>query len=170
MNPSTNAHVDLSVYYDKFYAYLSELLQGYTKLSALLTKKLSAITLFDVATLDGIIREEQAFVLLSRGFDPNVQNYREKLSLKGATLSEVITEMPPEQQGRFLSLLGSLKTRLDEVKFLNEKCQSLLEDRIYTLERSISRLDKTKTATYGKPGAASRPVTGGEGHILKKLV
>ena len=169
-NNSADSHAGLELYYDKFYAYLDEFLQNYTKLSGLLTRKLSAIAKFDVATLDGIIKEEQVFVLLSRGFDSNVQNYREKLSLKGASLSEVISEMPLSQQGRFRSMLTALKSRLDEVKFLNEKCQTLIEERIYSVERSINQLDKSKNATYSKPGAAAKPVSGGEGHVLKKSV
>ncbi|MCL2033861.1 MAG: flagellar protein FlgN [Oscillospiraceae bacterium] len=167
---SAVSYVDLELYYDKFYAYLDEFFQNYTKLSELLTRKLSAIAKFDVATLDGIIKEEQVFVLLSRGFDSNVQNYREKLSLKGSSLSEVISEMPLSQQGRFQSLLTALKSRLDEVKFLNEKCQTLIEERIYSIERSINHIDKSRTSTYSKPGTAAKPVSGGEGHVLKKSV
>ena len=170
VNNSVDSQAGAGSYYDKFYAYLDEFFQGYAKLSELLTRKLAAISKFDVATLDSIIKEEQVFVLLSRGFDSNVQNYREKLSLKGSSLSEVISEMPIEQQGRFQSLLSALKAQLDEVKFLNEKCQTLIEERIYTIERSINRLDKSKTTTYTKPGAAAKPASGGESHVLKKSV
>jgi len=170
LNNTMDSAASAGSYYDKFYVYLGEFFQGYTKLSELLSRKLAAISKFDVAALDGIIKEEQVFVLLSRGFDSNVQNYREKLSLKGISLSEVISEMPLEQQGRFQSLLNALKAQLDEVKYLNEKCQSLIEERIYSIERSISRLDKSKTTTYSKPGTAAKPVSGGEGHVLKKSV
>ena len=156
--------------YDKFHGYLTDFLHGYKRLAELLSKKLAAIAKFDVSTLDEIIKEEQVFVLLSRGFDQNVQNYREKLSLKGTSLSEVIQEMPITEQGRFQSLLKALKSQLDEVKFMNEKCQSLIEERIYSLEHAINRLDNSRNATYRKPGASAKPAAGVESHILKKSV
>lgn len=155
--------------YDRFYSYLTELLQSYTKLGELLAQKLSAISRFDIAALDNIIKEEQVFVLLSRGFDSNIQSYRDKLSLKGDSLSAVIKEMPAEHQPKFQSLFVKLKSRLDEVKQLNEKCQSLIEERIYNLDRSIHQLDKSSTISYGKPGT-TKPAIGSDAHILKKSI
>lgn len=163
-----NSGDDLNLY-DKFYNYLNELLQNYTKLGELLVQKLSAIARFDVAALDNIIKEEQVFVLLSRGFDSSVQSYRDKLSLKGDSLSEVITEMPEEYQPKFQGLFMNLRAKLEEVKELNEKCQSMIEERIYTIQRSIHQLDKSSTISYGKPGTA-KPVTGNDTHILKKSI
>lgn len=155
--------------YDRFYNYLNELLQNYTKLGELLAQKLSAIARFDIATLDSVIKEEQVFVLLSRGFDSNIQLHRDRLSLKGDSLSEVIKEMPEDQQPRFRGMFVKLKSRLDEVKQLNERCQSLIEERIYTIERSIHQLDKSSTISYGKPGAP-KPVTGTDAHVFKKSI
>lgn len=156
-------------YYDKFYNYLNDLLSSYTKLNELLAQKLAAIARFDVAALDSIMKEEQVFVLLSRGFDASIQSYREKLSLKGDSLSAVITEMPEEYQPKFQGLFLKLKSRLDEVKEINERCQSLIEERIYTLERSIHQVDKSNTVSYGKPGTA-KPASGPDAHMLHKSV
>lgn len=155
--------------YDRFYDYLSDLLQNYTKLGELLTQKLSAIARFDMATLDSIIKEEQVFVLLSRGFDSSIQSYRDKLSLKGDSLSAVITEMPDEFQAKFQGLFVRLKSKLGEVKQLNEKCQSLIEERIYTIERSIHQIDKSSTISYGKPGTP-KTISGTDTHIFKKSI
>ncbi len=165
--PQTSENIN---YYDKFSAYLNELLQNYTRLGALLIQKLTAISKFDVISLDSIIKEEQVFVLLSRSFDSNIQSYREKLSLKGDSLSEVISEMPPEHRHAFELLHLHLKSKLDEVKGLNERCQSLIEERIYTIERSINQLDKSKTTAYGKPGTVAKPAVNPESHILKKSI
>lgn len=166
MASSTGENIN---YYDKFYDYLVELLQSYTKLNELLTQKLSAIARFDITALDNIMKEEQVFVLISRGFDSSIQSYREKLSLKGDSLSAVIEEMPSEYQPKFQGLFANLKSRLDEVKQLNERCQSLIEERIYTLERSIHQLDKSNTVSYGKPGAA-KPTAGADAHMLHKSI
>lgn len=155
-------------HYDKFHGYLVELLQSYTKLGELLHKKLTAIANFDIKTLDDIMKEEQVFVLLSRGFDANIQSYREKLSLKGDSLSEVIDEMPEEYHTRFRQVAVQFKDKLQEIKALNENCQSLIEERIYTLERSIHRIDKSSGPSYGK--TAEKPSPSIDSHMLKKSV
>lgn len=158
-----------SLNYDKFHGYLCELLQNYTKLGELLVKKLSAIARYDIAALDGIIKEEQVFVLLSRSFDSTIQSYREKLSLKGDSLSAIIEELPPEEQPRFSSMLARLRAKLAEVKQLNERCQSLIEERIYTIERTVLQTDKTGTVAYGKSGSTA-PKPKGDPRILTKSV
>lgn len=164
-NTSVNDAVN---YYEKFHAYLAELFENYTKLSALLSQKLSAISRFDIATLDSIIKEEQVFVLLARGFDTNLQLYREKLNLKGENLSSVIMELPVEYKPDFQIVFASLKSKLDEVRLLNEKCQSLIEERIYCLERSINQLDRSNTTNYGKTGAA-KPSADGRRMLQKSI-
>ena len=157
---------DSAIYYDKFHSYLVELLESYTKLADLLSMKLDAVVNFNSDALDGIIKEEQVFVLLARGFDANLKSYRDKLGLKGESLSAVINEMLVEYQPDFQAVFAKLCTRLDEVRLLNEKCQSLTEERIYRLECLKNRMDHSSTASYGKPGSAPKPAAGGESRIL----
>lgn len=156
-------------YYDKFYNYLMDLLQNYTKLAVLLRQKLDAVSKYDMNALDGILKEEQVFVLLSKGFDSNLQIYRDKLSLSGDSLGAVIEEMPEAQRPRYRALFVELKAKLDEVKEINEKCQALLEERLYTIEKAIRQLDKSGTAAYGKPGAGKAQLSA-DPHILEKLI
>ncbi len=158
--------------YDRFYSYLSELLQSYTKLSELLAKKLAAVASFDVSALDNIIKEEQVYVLLARGFDNNLRAYREKLALDGDSLSVVIPQMPDAQQARFESVFHRLKHRLDEVKALNENCQELIEERIYSLEKAIRGLDQSKAtgATYSGKAVSPKPSRSSDPHFLHKQI
>lgn len=165
MSPNSDVN-----YYKRFASYLNELLQNYTNLAELLNRKLAAISRFDVKALDSIMKDEQVFVLVSRGFDSNIQMYRDKLSLKGDSLSAVIRELPGEYQSEFDLLFIKLKSKLDEVKDLNGKCQSLIEERIYTLERKIHQLDKSSTASYDKQGTQNKPVSSGDAHVLHKSI
>ena len=155
--------------FDKFYGYLSELLRSYTKLYELLIRKLAAIAAYDIAALDSIIKEEQVFVLLARGFDTNMQNFRNKLSLTGDSLSAVIPQMPEHEQQRFTSLFHTLRAKLDDVKSINEKCQSLIEERIYSLERAIRSIDKSAGTPYGGK-AATGPAKIADPHILHRQI
>lgn len=155
-------------YYDKFYNYLNELLGNYSKLAVLLKQKLEALAKFDVGALDSIIKEEQVYVLISKSFDSHVQSYRDKLSLSGGSLSDVIEELPEDQKPRYREVFVKLKAKLEEVKILNEKCQLLIEERLYSIEKSIRHLDKSSAAVYGKPGAKQTPPA--DPHILKTSV
>lgn len=155
--------------YDRFHGYLHELLQSYSKLGELLAKKLNAIAMYDVRTLDGIIKEEQVFVLLSRGFDSTIQSYREKLSLKGDSLSAIIQELPSEEQPRFQSLFDRLRVKLGEVKALNERCQSLIEERIYSMERAVHQADKSGVVSYGKSGSPNSAQSGDPRMLTKSV-
>lgn len=162
--------VAVTNYYERFASYLNELFQNYSNLAELLGRKLAAITRFDVDALDAIMKDEQVFVLVSRGFDSNIQMYRDKLSLKGDSLSAVIKELPEEYRPEFDMIFMKLKSKLDEVKGLNERCQTLIEERIYTIERKIHQIDKSSTASYGKQGMQNKPASSGEAHVLHKSV
>lgn len=167
MSPNADASVN---YYEKFASYLNELLQNYTNLAELLNRKLAAVSRFDVKSLDSIMKDEQVFVLVSRGFDSNIQMYRDKLSLKGGSLSAVIRELPEEYQAEFDLLYIKLRSKLDEVKGLNERCQSLIEERIYTVERKMHQLDKSSTASYDKQGTQNKPSSSSDAHVLHKSI
>lgn len=153
---------------DKFYAYLSELQENYTKLAALLKDKLDAVVQYDVLRLDGIIKQEQVFVLVSKGFDTNIKTYREKLSLRGDTLGAVIDELPDSERERFRTLFKQLQAVLEEVRSLNESCQKLIEERLYSIDKAIKELDKTD----GRPGygknATATPAQ--DLHMLSKSI
>lgn len=155
--------------YNKFYAYLDELDQSYGRLADLLRQKLVAVDRFDVERLNAIIKEEQVYVLLSRGFEGNLRSHREKLGVRGDTLSEIIEELPGEEQARFRQQMKRLKATLDNVKGLNERCQTLIETRLYTIDKSIRELDKSVGSTYKKDTTPKPPQDGGP-HLFTKSV
>ena len=142
--------------YDKFYDYLSDLRDTYRRLADLLLEKLDAISCNDLLRIDEITGKEQAFVLTCKGFDANIKRFREQLPLSGETLSEVISNLPPEEQQRFADLLRPLKSNLDECQALNASCQGLMGDTLHKINRA---LEKTPGAGYGKaaPAANDRP-------------
>lgn len=142
--------------WDKFHGYLCELEASFVKLAELLHRKLVALEKFDIIALDEIIKEEQAFVLFTRSFDKNVESFRNQLGFTGQRLSEVIEELPEEEQPRFRVILQKLTTALDEAKALNLKCQDLTQERLYSLDKAIKELDHTPGSSYGKPGGDSK--------------
>lgn len=137
---------------DKFYDYLVEMETNFLKLAELLQQKLVALEKFDIDQLDAIIKEEQVFILLSKSFETHIQQFREQLGLQGERLSQVIPELPAQEQPRFRELFARLETATAQVKALNLKCQDLIEERLYSLDKAIKELDKGARATYQQTG------------------
>lgn len=153
----------------KFYEYLQELEQSYSRLAELLHQKLNALLQHDLTALDAIMKEEQVYVLLSKGFDANLQTHRDKLGLRGDTLLEVIGELPEENRDDFHRLYKQLKATLDGVRGINQKCQSLIEQRLYSLDRSIKELDHSDNSTYQKTGNTQNGPSPHAGFLSKKI-
>lgn len=143
--------------YDKFYAYLCELAENYGKLSEVLTRKLAALQKFDIEQLDEILKEEQVYALIARGFDTNINNYRKNLSLQGEKLSDIIEELPEEEKSRFGLTFQELKAALDRAGALNQRCQELIEERLHYLDKAIKELDGGATTYSQKGGTDNGP-------------
>ncbi len=159
--------------YDKFHGYLSDLESSFVKLAGLLHKKLEALEKFDLAGLDSILKEEQVFILFTKSFEGRVAGFRQQLGIQSEKLSEIIGELPPGQQPRFGGTFKRLTAALDEVKALNQKCQELTQERLYTLDKAIRELDKSAGTAYGKTGAdtaAQKPRPGDSPHMFTKSV
>lgn len=136
--------------YDKFYAYLEELNNNHLHLSGLLQRKLDAAIRHDTDELDAVIKEEQVFVLVSKGVEGNLTRFREQLSLQGETLREIIPELPADERQRFEDIFHKLKLNVEETQTLNLKCQELLEQHLHTIDKALRELDKSRSKTYGK--------------------
>ena len=121
----------------KFYEYLDGLLKSYTKLADSLNKKIDAVTKGDLDKLSYVMKDEQAYVLLSRGFDEHVKGYQEGIGVAGDTLSDIIPKLPEEYQTRFRALYLELRSKLEEVKGLNGICQTALESKLEGIGRQL---------------------------------
>lgn len=130
--------------YDKFYNYLEELNGSYIKMATLLREKIEVVEVADLARLEEIMSEEQIFLMITKGFDQNIANFRKGLDLKGETLAEIIGELPEERRDDFTELLIRLKDSLDEAKSLNDVCGELLGDKLHDVNNRLRELEKNK--------------------------
>lgn len=168
-NAESGARLSQQKQIDKFYAYLDELDQSYGRLADLLRQKLVAVDKFNIAKLEEVMKEEQVYVLLSRGFENNIRAHRDKLGLAGGTLGEIIEELPQEERPRFQSQLGRFRATLESVRALNERCQSLIETRLYTIDKSIREIDKSEGVTYQKGEKPKPPAPDGPRFFTKSV-
>ena len=141
---------------EKFLHYLGTLQKDYAHLSEILVKKREAILLYDIGALNEIMKDEQAFVLLSRGFNHNIAAFRKELGLSGSTLTETIESMPAEWQPEFRAMLEPLKQTIDEVRRRNEDCQELTEKKLSQIGRNLNRLGAAGAKPYAQSAAPAK--------------
>jgi hypothetical protein len=144
---------------EKFLQYLITLQKDYKRLSELLKKKQEAILVYDIETLDEIMKDEQAYVLLSRGFNHNIEGFRESLGLSGITLSEMIASMPDEWRPQFEEIFGPLRQTMEDVRRSNEECQSVIEKKLAQIRTRLEDFEGTPNKTYGNARPAPAPKT-----------
>jgi archaellum biogenesis protein FlaJ (TadC family) len=156
----------LTATFDKFYSYLEELTSSYARLSLLLKEKIDAVERDDLGKLEEIMGEEQVYLLISRGFDQNIAEYRKTLGLKGDKLSDIVQEVPGEFRDEFAGIYSRLKESLDEAKTLNDNCQKLIKTKLGTVNKRLRELEGAKTANYGDPKKPAAPGS----HIFSKSI
>ena len=142
-------------------------MNSYTKLSALLKDKIEAAGNFDIAKLDDIMKEEQKYLLITRGFDQNIENFKKELNLKGDTLGEAVDGMPADVRPRFAEIHAGLSEALNAAKSLNGECQALLKVRLQEIDKKLGELGKPADpqAAYPNP---KNPASGN--HSFSKSV
>jgi hypothetical protein len=160
----------LKTQHDKFYSYLVDLDASYRKLAALLTRKAAALSSGDLYELDDLVNEEQAYLLITRGFDQKLAGFRRDAGYAGEKLSEIIAELPEEERGRFRELHGRLSASLEEVRVLNEKCTNLAHIKLHGIKRQLEEMERCGSPVRSS-GPAPKPGPGkpGSGKLSKSI-
>ncbi len=139
--------------FDEFYSYIHSFLELYAQLSEHLRRKLSIITDGDISALEEIMKQEQAYILKTRSFDRKLQFHKEKVGVKGETLTQMIENLPIGEQQRFRELHTELTAVLALVRSLSESCQSALTTQIHLIEKHLEAAgEATGSAGYNKSG------------------
>lgn len=132
----------MKIHNDKFFSYLKELAITYNKLAALLVKKAEAISRDNLMLLDELINEEQVYLLVTRGFDQHLATFRQQTGFAGATLSDIIGELPEDERDRFRDIQAQLNASVGEAKTLNEKCQKLAQVKLYGVKKKMQEMER----------------------------
>jgi hypothetical protein len=139
---------------DKFYEYLCGVLKLYQKAIPILKDELDAITKDEIEHLNESLKSQQALLLQTKNFDKHVAAYLESLGMKATNLSEMAGQLPKEDGLRFFGLLGEFDLTMTEVNYYKDKCRMLLQSKLYTIDKVLSRQDLPKdNTTYSRSAA-----------------
>jgi len=148
-----SATKDFKQILDCFYKYLFGVTKLHQEEVSKLKDELALIQGDNIEGLNTNLNLQQSFLYQIKNFDVEVAGYMNQLRLSGRNLSEVILQLPQEEHMRFFKLLSQFEETMKEVQFYKKKCQSMLQTKLYVVNRKISgyELPKDKT-TYGKDG------------------
>jgi len=139
---------------DQFQSYLSTILKVYQDLVPILRSELTSIQKDDIDTLNECLRSQQALMIQTRNFNAKILEYQTMLNIKAANLSELILNLPSEDQMPFFEILSQFGQTSEEVRFYQEKCRTLLQSKLYLIDKVLSKAHMPKdNVTYNKDAA-----------------
>ncbi|MEL7656685.1 MAG: flagellar export chaperone FlgN, partial [Bacillota bacterium] len=115
---------------------------------------LEAIMQDEIDVLNNSLKSQQALLLQTRNFDQQTASYLSKLNIKANSLTEMAQQLPKDDGLRFFSLLGEFELTMTEVNYYKEKCRVLLQSKLYTIDKVLSKHESQKdNTTYDQKAA-----------------
>lgn len=139
---------------DEFHEYLSGILEIYRNAISLLKEELGHILGDELQALDENMNAQQSLLLRTKGFDAKLAEYQAALDIPGDTLSEMALRFPEERRAEFFELIGQFQRTLEEVEFYKEKCEGLLQNKLYHIDKVLTRKEMQKNNTTYNQNAA----------------
>lgn len=139
---------------DSLYEVLKEQLDLYNEFIVVEQEKYNVILADDVNRLDEIVTGEQVFFLKSKGLDKKRERLLNELGFSGKTLKQLIELVDKSDKDRFSKMHHDISTVLQNFKEKNNKCQDLVQIRLYRAQAMINKLDEStaKRNLYFKDG------------------
>jgi|LGOV01.1.fsa_nt_gb hypothetical protein len=138
---------------EKFHNYLFDIVKLHQAIIPYLKKEIDLIEADDIEGLNRNLNEQQRFSYQMKNFDTEILKYMNQLNVKGKNLSEVILHFPQEQQMRFFWILSQFETAVKEVQFYKEKCEVLLQTKLYLINKKITGVEgRNDNGTYQENG------------------
>ncbi|MBC3805013.1 hypothetical protein GH808_11280 [Acetobacterium fimetarium] len=142
---------------EDFYNYIFGVIKLHRELTPKLKDELMLIQSNSLDELNQNLNYQQTFIYQIKNFDEKVADYMKKLNLSGNNLSEVIKQLPQDEQERFDGLLQQFRETSREMQFYKEKCKTLLETKLYVVNKNIAQFDlKSDKITYQEDGTETK--------------
>ncbi|MGI6734247.1 MAG: flagellar export chaperone FlgN [Anaerovoracaceae bacterium] len=136
---------------DSLYEYLCGILKLYEDILPVLKEELDAICRDDISSLDENLKTQQALLFKTKNFDRDIAGYISRLNIEATNLSSLIRQIPEEHQLRFYALLGRFAEVVQDVDFYRDKCQTMLQTKLYSIDKALSeRTGRKETKTYDR--------------------
>lgn len=138
---------EFNIVLDQFQEYLTDIVELYGKMIPLLREEFDHILKDDIKQLDTNMKSQQSLLLRTKNFDAKIAEYQSMLNISGSTLSQMALQFPKEKQAGFFELIGQFQRTLEEVEFYKEKCRTLLQNKLYHIDKTLARAGMQKSNT-----------------------
>ncbi len=138
---------------DSFYDYLFGVIKLHRDYVPKLKDELMLLQGNSIDELSDNLNHQQSFLYQIKNFDQDVKIYTDKLGITAKTLSEAIQQLSEVEQVRFNELLQEYRETAKEINFYKDKCQSLLQTKLYAVNKKMAQIKSVKDkVTYSEDG------------------
>ncbi|PKM48989.1 MAG: hypothetical protein CVV01_01250 [Firmicutes bacterium HGW-Firmicutes-6] len=132
---------------DPLYHTLTALLKLHQRIIPVLKDELNSIISEDTNALDECLKLLQSLTFQLRALEKESENILQANGIFVGNLSELIQQMPENEQRRFLSLKEQFNTSLREITFYRDKCEIMLKTRLFRIEKKRLSAAQNKNTT-----------------------
>lgn len=127
----------------KILDFLKDYCRFYKDFLNLEKEKLNDIEHGNYATLDKHVRNEEAFVLKSKGLEKERLSLMEQLGKKDATFREIIPMFDESLRGEAEQVFEEFSKVIFELKDTNSTCNELATLKLTTIQNTLNKMNKS---------------------------
>ena len=145
---------------DKFKKVIHALIALFEEYLPLEQKKLKAVQVDDVATVEACMTQEQALILKLRGLEQKREAALKELGWEGKSFSQIIQLAPEEEKQELQQLFDDLDRSIGVFKDVNDNAMTTMSVHLKDLQKVIKIKDPE--GVYGHEGNSlqkNRPMT-----------
>lgn len=126
---------------DRLILFFTEMLEFYKKFLALESEKYTKVVSGQLNELDSFMKQEQAYLLKSRGMEQERLEILEKAGAPKASFREMIPLLEPARQESIRKLYEEITTTISKLQNMNKKCSQMTRLKLGQISRILSNLE-----------------------------
>ncbi len=119
---------------------LTEYVKFYSEFLAFEQNKLEAVEQNKLELLDGLVKQEEVFLLKSRGMEQNRIKSQEEHGFADKRLRDLIEIAPDDMKEELLAKFTELNAIVVHLQRTNERCNIAIKARLQAIERAMDKI------------------------------
>lgn len=128
---------------------LADYIKFYSEFLAFEQNKFEAVEQNKLELLDGLVKQEEAFLLKSRGMEQNRIKSQEEHGFADKRLRDIIEIAPDDMKEELLAKFTELNAIVVQLQRTNERCNIAIKARLKVIERAMDKIkEENNQKTY----------------------
>lgn len=142
-----------------FYDMMRNYLVFYKEFLEFESKKLDDVANNRIKLIDEHVKNEEVFLLKSRGLEVKRQAFLKELGLENMQMKEIIKQTPQEIRGELEIIFGELSETVLDLQEINKRCNSMIEIRLHNIDRTLNMIEESKSKAEKTPTKGEKKFT-----------